>query len=101
MPINYPKKINEPFHTTIETTTLEYCQYQHIMNNLSSIPVFCPLNFKIKKPVFYSEKYHSDKKAVYIKNLQANVSQVASTFLLLKVSKASYNVNCRVSIGQR
>lgn len=63
-----------------------------IINNLPGTRGFCPLIFKTKKLVTYAEKYHSAKKAEFIKNLHADVLQRASAFLLLKDSKASFSI---------
>lgn len=63
-----------------------------IINNLSGINNFCPLLFKTAKLENYISLNLSDKKKAYLNSIHKDVLQRASSFLLLKDSKASFTI---------
>ncbi|MFC2125258.1 Fic family protein [Bacteroidota bacterium] len=63
-----------------------------IINNLPGTAGFCPLIFKTKKIEQYIEANLADKRKDYLKTIHKDVLQRASAFLLLKDSKASFNI---------
>ncbi len=63
-----------------------------IINNLPGTVDFCPLLFKTEKLEANIKSNLSDKKNTFLKNIHKDVLQRASSFLLLKDSKASFNI---------
>lgn len=65
---------------------------QKIVNNLPGTPEFCPLIFKTDKLDNYINAKLSEQKNTYLNSIHKDVLQRASSFLLLKDSKASFTI---------
>jgi hypothetical protein len=63
-----------------------------IINNLPGTKDFCPLLFKTKKLENHINANVSGKKNVFLNSIHKDVLQRASSFLLLKDSKASFTI---------
>ncbi|WP_340156160.1 Fic family protein [uncultured Winogradskyella sp.] len=63
-----------------------------IINNLPGTPEFCPLIFKTDKLDRYINAKLSERKNTYLNSIHKDVLQRASSFLLLKDSKASFTI---------
>jgi len=63
-----------------------------ITNNLPGTKAFCPLIFKTEKLDNYINANLSEQKNKYLSGIHADVLQRASSFLLLKDSKASFTI---------
>ncbi|AOR29231.1 filamentation induced by cAMP protein Fic [Formosa sp. Hel1_33_131] len=63
-----------------------------IINNLPGTRDFCPLIFKTKKLEFHINANISGKQNAFLNNIHKDVLQRASSFLLLKDSKASFTI---------
>jgi Fic family protein len=65
---------------------------QKIINNLPGTKDFCPLIFKTKKLESHINANVSGKKNAFLNSIHKDVLQRASSFLLLKDSKASFTI---------
>jgi len=65
---------------------------QKIINNLPGTKDFCPLIFRTEKLETHINANISGKKNTFLNNIHKDVLQRASSFLLLKDSKASFNI---------
>ncbi len=63
-----------------------------IINNLPGTPAFCPLIYKTQKLETYRKARLADQKKSYLQNVHKDILQRASSFLLLKDSKASFTI---------
>ncbi len=63
-----------------------------IINNLPGTSNFCPLIFKTQKLENYISLNLSEQKNTYLNSIHKDVLQRASSFLLLKDSKASFTI---------
>jgi len=63
-----------------------------IINNLPGTPDFCPLIRKTQKLETYIASNIAEQKEKYLKDLNKDILQRASAFLLLKDSKASFTI---------
>jgi Fic family protein len=72
-----------------------------IKNNLPGTVNFCPLIFKTEKLVNYIEVNLSNKKNSYLNAIRKELLQRASAFLLLKDSKASFNIEGETPTNNR
>jgi len=63
-----------------------------IINNLPGTSGFCPLIFKTQKLETYINSNLSDKKNTFLNSIHNDVLKRASSFLLLKDSMASFNI---------
>ena len=63
-----------------------------IINNLPGTQEFCPLIFKTEKLETYINAKLSEQKNTYLNGIHKDVLQRASSFLLLKDSKASFTI---------
>ncbi|MDV7187422.1 Fic family protein [Lutibacter sp. TH_r2] len=63
-----------------------------IINNLPGTVDFCPLIFKTEKLEAYIKTNLSDQKNTFLNSIHKDVLQRASSFLLLKDSKASFTI---------
>ncbi|WP_298366454.1 Fic family protein [uncultured Lutibacter sp.] len=63
-----------------------------ILNNLPGTVDFCPLVFKTEKLESYIAANLSNKKDVFLNSVHKDILQRASSFLLLKDSKASFTI---------
>lgn len=63
-----------------------------ITNNLPGTTAFCPLIFRTDKLDNYINANISEQKNAYLNSIHADVLQRASSFLLLKDSKASFTI---------
>lgn len=63
-----------------------------ITNNLPGTNEFCPLVFRTDKLESYINANLSEQKNTYLNSIHADVLQRASSFLLLKDSKASFTI---------
>ncbi len=63
-----------------------------VINNLPGTPGFCPLIRKTKKLEKNIEAQFSEKNKLYLKEIPKEILQRASSFLLLKDSKASFTI---------
>jgi Fic/DOC family len=65
---------------------------QRIINNLPGTADFCPMVFKTEKLETYIKSALQDKQTNYLTTIRKDILQRASAFLLLKDSKASFNI---------
>jgi len=65
---------------------------QMVVNNLPGTAYFCPLIRKTEKLQKYISLKLSEQKNSYLKGIRKDILQRASAFLLLKDSKASFNI---------
>ena len=65
---------------------------QKIINNLPGTVNFCPLIFRTQKLETHINANLAGKKNTYLKGIHKDVLQRASSFLLLKDSKASFSI---------
>ena len=72
-----------------------------IINNLPGTPDFCPLIRKTPKLEQYIAADYAQQKNAYLKNIQKDILQRASAFLLLKDSKASFSIEGESPKSQR
>jgi hypothetical protein len=63
-----------------------------VINNLPGTPEFCPLIKKTEKLEKYINDNLSDRKNIYLKGINKEIIQRASSFLLLQDSKASFSI---------
>ncbi|MBL4904457.1 MAG: Fic family protein [Flavobacteriaceae bacterium] len=63
-----------------------------ILNNLPGTVDFCPLLFKTEKLETYITANLSNQKNIFLNSIHKDVLQSASSFLLLKDSKASFTI---------
>ena len=63
-----------------------------IINNLPGTQEFCPLIFKTQKLEAYIKADVAHKKSTFLNSIHKDVLQRASSFLLLKDSKASFTI---------
>jgi len=63
-----------------------------IINNLPGTTAFCPLIYKTQKLETYRKARLADQKKSYLQNVHKDILQRASSFLLLKDSKASFTI---------
>lgn len=63
-----------------------------VINNLPGTPDFCPLIKKTNKLQQYIQAQFSEKNRLYLKKVHKDILQRASSFLLLKDSKASFTI---------
>ena len=63
-----------------------------VINNLPGTPEFCPMIKKTKKLEKYINANLSHRKNDYLKGIRKEIIQRASSFLLLKDSKASFSI---------
>jgi Fic family protein len=63
-----------------------------IINNLPGTPDFCPIIYKTQKLEDFISSNISDKQNAYLKLVHKDILQRASSFLLLKDSKASFTI---------
>ena len=63
-----------------------------VINNLPGTPDFCPLIRKTNKLEQYIDTRYSEKNKLYLKEIHKDILQRASSFLLLKDSKASFTI---------
>ncbi len=63
-----------------------------VINNLPGTPDFCPLIRKTNKLERYIETGYAEKNKLYLKEIHKDILQRASSFLLLKDSKASFTI---------
>jgi hypothetical protein len=63
-----------------------------VINNLPGTPEFCPLIKKTEKLEKYINDNLSNRKNDYLNGIRKEIIQRASTFLLLKDSKASFSI---------
>jgi hypothetical protein len=63
-----------------------------VINNLPGTPDFCPLIRKTNKLEQYIQNQFSEKNKLYLKGVHKEILQRASSFLLLKDSKASFTI---------
>ncbi len=72
-----------------------------IRNNLPGTVDFCPLIFKTEKLNSYVESDLSARNSSNLSNIHKDVLQRTSAFLLLKDSKASFNIEGETPTGNR
>jgi len=72
-----------------------------IINNLPGTKDFCPLVSRTKKLKKHIASDFSKKKENYVKGIHKDILQRASAFLLLKDSKASFNIEGESPKGKR
>ena len=63
-----------------------------VINNLPGTPNFCPLIHKTEKLENYIQSDIRTKKSVYLSRIHGDILQRASSYLLLKDSKASFTI---------
>lgn len=86
---NYVPLIDDKLQYAITGTN---SQRHRIINNLPGTVNFCPLIFKTKKLENYINAQLSKQKNKYLNGIHADVLQRASSFLVLKDSKASFTI---------
>jgi hypothetical protein len=88
--IKYTSLLDEKIQFAI-TTSIKSSRHR-IINNLPGTVDFCPLIFKTEKLDAKIKATISDKNKGYLSNIHKDVLQRASSFLLLKDSKASFTI---------
>ncbi|WP_373523147.1 Fic family protein [Aquiflexum sp.] len=63
-----------------------------IINNLPGTVDFCPLIFRTEKLEGYSKANFAEEQSIYLSKVRKDILQRASSFLLLKDSKASFTI---------
>jgi len=86
---NFIPLVDEKLQYAIDGTR---SKRHRIKNNLPGTPNFCPLIFKTKKLENYIAENLSQKKNAFLSLIHKDVLQRASSFLLLKDSKASFTI---------
>ena len=86
---NYVPLLGEKLQYTINGTR---SSRHRIINNLPGTKDFCPLIFKTKKLENHINANVSGKKNAFLNSIHKDVLQRASSFLLLKDSKASFTI---------
>jgi Fic family protein len=86
---NYVTVIDEKLQYAISGTR---SSRHRIVNNLPGTNQFCPLIFKTKKLESYINANLSEQNNDYLSGIHKDVLQRASSFLLLKDSKASFTI---------
>ncbi len=86
---NYVNVLDTKLQYTIKGTR---SARHRIINNLPGTPEFCPLIFKTDKLDNYINAKLSEQKNTYLNSIHKDVLQRASSFLLLKDSKASFTI---------
>ncbi|NBC56896.1 MAG: cell filamentation protein Fic [Bacteroidetes bacterium] len=86
---NYVPLIDEKLQYAVPGTN---SSRHRIINNLPGTPEFCPLIYKTDKLEGYINSQLSDQKNTYLNGIHNDVLQGASSFLLLKDSKASFTI---------
>ncbi len=86
---SYIPVIDEKLQYTI---TGEKSPRHLVINNLPGTPNFCPLIRKSQKLEQYIQAQLSEKNKLYLKEVRKDILQRASSFLLLKDSRASFTI---------
>ena len=86
---NYVPLLDEKLQYAITGTK---SSRHRITNNLPGTNEFCPLVFRTDKIESYINANLSEQKNTYLNSIHADVLQRASSFLLLKDSKASFTI---------
>ena len=86
---NFVPLVDEKLQYAIEGTR---SKRHRIINNLPGTPNFCPLIFKTEKLENYIAANLSQVKNTFLSSIHKDVLQRASSFLLLKDSKASFTI---------
>jgi Fic family protein len=86
---NFVPLVDEKLQYAIEGTR---SKRHRIINNLPGTPNFCPLIFKTEKLENYIASNLSQVKNTFLSSIHKDVLQRASSFLLLKDSKASFTI---------
>ncbi|AOW19587.1 Fic family protein [Urechidicola croceus] len=86
---NYVPLLDDKLQYTVKG---ERSARHRIVNNLPGTINFCPLIFKTEKLEAKINANVSDKKNTYLNSIHNDVLQRASSFLLLKDSKASFTI---------
>jgi Fic family protein len=86
---NYVPLLDEKLQYAIPGTN---SSRHRIINNLPGTPEFCPLIYKTETLDKYISSKLSDQKDTYLNGFHNDVLQRASSFLLLKDSKASFTI---------
>ena len=86
---NYVPLLDDTLQYTIKG---ERSSRHRIINNLPGTKDFCPLIFKTKKLEAHINANVSGKKNTFLNSIHKDVLQRASSFLLLKDSKASFTI---------
>ncbi|MEO9953495.1 Fic family protein [Nonlabens sp.] len=86
---NYVPLLDEKLQYAITGTK---SSRHRITNNLPGTNEFCPLVFRTDKLESYINANLSEQKNTYLNSIHADVLQRASSFLLLKDSKASFTI---------
>lgn len=87
---NYVNVINEKFQYAISVGARS--ARHRVVNNLPGSVNFCPLIKKTEKLENYILANVAEQKSNYLKEIKKDILQRASTFLLLKDSKASFTI---------
>lgn len=85
----YVKLVNDTIQYAIEGTK---SPRHRIINNLPGTVDFCPLISKTEKLEHYIHANLADKQTKYLNGFSKDILQRASSFLLLKDSKASFSI---------
>jgi Fic family protein len=86
---NYVQLVDDKLQYAITGTK---SSRHRIINNLPGTQEFCPLIFKTEKLENYINAKLSEQKNTYLNGIHKDVLQRASSFLLLKDSKASFTI---------
>jgi Fic family protein len=86
---NFVPLVDEKLQYAIEGTRSKRHRF---INNLPGTPNFCPLIFKTEKLENYIASNLSQVKNTFLSSIHKDVLQRASSFLLLKDSKASFTI---------
>ena len=72
-----------------------------VTNNLPGTPEFCPLIRKTSKLEQHIQASFSEQNRLYLKEIHKDILQRASSFLLIKDSKASFTIEGETPKGKR
>ncbi len=85
----YIKLIDESIQFAIEGVK---SSRHRVINNLPGTVDFCPLIFRTKKLEGYIKANFAKEQSIYLNKVRKDILQRASSFLLLKDSKASFTI---------
>ena len=87
---NYIELVNPKIQYALSKGTKS--SRHRVINNLTGTVDFCPMVFKTPNIEQYIKDNYKEQKAEYFKDVRKDIIQRASTFLLLKDSKASFTI---------
>lgn len=96
---NYVAAIDEKLQYAISSGEKSY--RHRVINNLPGTHDFCPIIYKTEKLEDFIENNLAEEKNKYLKGIRKDILLRASAFLLLKDSKASFNIEGEIPKNKR